>query len=213
MALSTYTELRAAIASWLNNDDVDVAATIVDAIRLVEADLDMMEEIQDEVRDTLDLDTEVVSLPAECKELKAIYYDDSVRRGPIDLVPEPELSAHKGLTRASGPPTQASVVDNGTALKLSPVPDQTYTVPIKYYAWIDPLATAQGGTNWILERHPNIYLYGALIELTPFLKDDERLALWQARYDRALGFLKRFVNRRRYSANTPTTGARRPLDR
>ena len=40
-------------------------------------------------------------------------------------------------------------------------------------------------TNWLTEFAPNILLYGALLEATPYVKNDERVPLWQATYDRA----------------------------
>jgi hypothetical protein len=32
---------------------------------------------------------------------------------------------------------------------------------------------------------PNLLLYAALLETTPFLRADERIPVWQAMYDRA----------------------------
>ena len=33
-------------------------------------------------------------------------------------------------------------------------------------------------TNWLLEEAPDLVLYGALLEATPFIKDDDRLLVW-----------------------------------
>lgn len=41
-------------------------------------------------------------------------------------------------------------------------------------------------TNWLLTNHPDIYLYGTLLESAPYLKDDARVALWQAEYDKRI---------------------------
>lgn len=40
-------------------------------------------------------------------------------------------------------------------------------------------------TNWLTEYAPDLLLYAALLEATPFLKKDERIGTWQALYDRA----------------------------
>lgn len=40
-------------------------------------------------------------------------------------------------------------------------------------------------TNWLTEYAPNLLLYGALLEATPFIKNDERIGVWQAAFDRA----------------------------
>ena len=49
--------------------------------------------------------------------------------------------------------------------------------------------TTLGGavtTNWLLTAHPDIYLYGTLLESAPYLKDDARVVVWQTEYDRRI---------------------------
>jgi hypothetical protein len=41
-------------------------------------------------------------------------------------------------------------------------------------------------SNWLLERHPDVYLYGALLQAAPYLRDDERVALWTPLYGQAI---------------------------
>lgn len=40
--------------------------------------------------------------------------------------------------------------------------------------------------NWLLTAHPDIYLYGTLVEAAPFLKDDARVPVWEARLQDAI---------------------------
>ena len=53
------------------------------------------------------------------------------------------------------------------------------------YSELPALLDETNQTNWLTEYAPNLLLYGALLEATPFLKEDERVALWQSSYDRA----------------------------
>jgi hypothetical protein len=46
-------------------------------------------------------------------------------------------------------------------------------------------------TNWLLTQHPDLYLYAALVESAPYLKDDERIALWRAELDRRIAEVRR----------------------
>jgi len=39
--------------------------------------------------------------------------------------------------------------------------------------------------NWLTEYAPDVLLYASLLEATPFLKNDERVQMWQGMYDRA----------------------------
>ena len=67
---------------------------------------------------------------------------------------------------------------------IVPTPDADYTAEIIYYQLL-PLLDDENQTNWLTALSPNLLLYGALLEATPFLKNDERIATWQAFYDRA----------------------------
>lgn len=71
---------------------------------------------------------------------------------------------------------------------LAPTPDAAYPIEIVYYE-LPPLLDDSQQTNWLTEYAPQLLLYGALLEATPFLKDDERIAVWQAMYDRAAAML------------------------
>ena len=39
--------------------------------------------------------------------------------------------------------------------------------------------------NWLTEYAPDVLLYASLLEALPFLKNDERVQMWQGMYDRA----------------------------
>lgn len=43
--------------------------------------------------------------------------------------------------------------------------------------------------NWLLTAHPDIYLYGTLVESAPYLRDEERLPVWEQRYQDAVATL------------------------
>jgi hypothetical protein len=65
---------------------------------------------------------------------------------------------------------------------VAPTPDAAYPAEIVYYEQ-PPLLDATNQTNWITEYQPNLLLYAALLEATPFLKKDDRIATWKAMYD------------------------------
>tara|TARA_R110000868_G_C10960758_1_gene768471 strand:+ start:2893 stop:3546 length:654 start_codon:yes stop_codon:yes gene_type:complete len=71
---------------------------------------------------------------------------------------------------------------------LAPTPDAEYPIEILYYQ-LPPLLDEEHQTNWLTENAPEILLYGTLLEATPFLKNDERIAVWQNLYDRAAAML------------------------
>jgi hypothetical protein len=71
---------------------------------------------------------------------------------------------------------------------VSPTPDQDYPFEILYYE-LPPLLDDSVQTNWVTEYAPQLLLYGTLVEATPFLKNDERIQVWQNMYDRAAAML------------------------
>lgn len=71
---------------------------------------------------------------------------------------------------------------------VAPTPDQAYPFEVLYYE-LPPLLDDSIQTNWLTEYAPQLLLYGALLEATPFLKNDERIGTWQQYYDRAAAML------------------------
>lgn len=71
---------------------------------------------------------------------------------------------------------------------IAPTPDQEYPFEVLYYE-LPPLLDDSIQTNWLTEYAPQLLLYGTLLEATPFLKNDERIATWQQYYDRAAAML------------------------
>ena len=52
-------------------------------------------------------------------------------------------------------------------------------LPLRVIAYFQPpLLDAANQSNFFTDYTPNLLLYGALLEATPFLKDDPRVQLW-----------------------------------
>jgi hypothetical protein len=72
---------------------------------------------------------------------------------------------------------------------IAPTPDDAYTFEVMYYEEVQPL-DATNQQNWFTQYAPQAMLYGSLLQAMPFLKNDERLPLWQAQYDKIVTQLK-----------------------
>lgn len=66
-----------------------------------------------------------------------------------------------------------------------PTPPINYPWEINLYQ-MPALLDSTNQTNWLTNYAPNLLLYRALLEMTPFLKDDERIPTWQAMYTEQL---------------------------
>jgi len=71
---------------------------------------------------------------------------------------------------------------------VAPTADIEYPVEILYYQ-LPALLDEDSQTNWLTENAPEVLLYGTLLEATPFLKNDERIPVWQNMYDRSAAML------------------------
>lgn len=76
-------------------------------------------------------------------------------------------------------------IERGTCLELYPAPAADTEFYLDYYAAITPF-TDDYSSNWVSLYFPDVYLYGALKEAAVWLKDDQRLALWQQEFRRRL---------------------------
>ncbi len=175
--ISTYTELQGAVANWLNRSDL--TERIPEFIALAEADIRRRLRNYSAV-ETVGISVREYTLPADCRELRSITYRDGEYRQPINIG-TPEIGAQFEMTTA-GRPTHAFVVNNVVFFNATPAAE--YMFELVYYANLTPLAEA--GTNAVLSNSPDIYLFGALKEAEPFLVNDERAPLWEAKYEKAM---------------------------
>jgi hypothetical protein len=67
---------------------------------------------------------------------------------------------------------------------IAPTPDQAYPFEVLVYQLL-PLLDESNQTNWLTDYAPQVLLYASLLEATPFLKNDERIPVWQQMYDRS----------------------------
>ena len=65
---------------------------------------------------------------------------------------------------------------------VAPTPDAAYSFEVLYYERIQPLDSSNQ-TNWFTVYAPQALLYGSLLQAMPFLKNDERVPMWQAQYN------------------------------
>jgi hypothetical protein len=72
---------------------------------------------------------------------------------------------------------------------VAPTPASDYAYEVLYYERIQPLDSSNQ-TNWFTIYAPQALLYGSLLQAMPFLKNDERMPMWQSNYDRIIATLK-----------------------
>jgi len=72
---------------------------------------------------------------------------------------------------------------------VAPTPASAYNFEVLYYERVQPLDSSNQ-TNWFTIYAPQALLYGSLLQAMPFLKNDERMGMWQQQYDLIINTLK-----------------------
>ncbi len=188
MALSTYSELKSAIANWLNRTDLtDEIAD--DFIKLTEADFNAKLRIrQMEQIDTITIDSETETVPTGFIAVRSFYILLSSVKYPLEYITPHNLFEVKGGSTTARPRAYTIESDNETeTFRFGPSPDTSYTGYLSYYKAISALSVSNT-SNWMLANHPAVYLYGSLYHAANFLGgiDQTQLGQWLQMYSTAL---------------------------
>jgi len=180
MAISTYTELQDAVKNWLGGR-TDLTSRIPEFITLCEAKLNrslfvrQMETRSTTTADTTDTEPEFLSLPSDFQSMRRIRLSSVTGKPRLQYLSGAQADEFRyGSDNTSGQPTHFTIM--GDEIELIPTPNSNYTIEMVYRKNIPPLAS--NATNWLLTLAPDIYLYGALLESAPYIKEDSRIAVW-----------------------------------
>lgn len=201
MAISTYDQLTSRVADWLNRGDL--VAVIPDFVALFEAQYndDPRGRIQKSVViSNAEIENELTPVPADYVQMQNLRIPGSkANPAGLDLLTSQQLGQFRYRYQNAGEPLYYAII--GTQLRVLPVPDQQYTFEMEYFAKLPPLGP-DNQTNWLLADHPNVYLYGTLLQAEPYLKNDDRIAVWRGLWDSAMEALNTTDDRALFSGAT-----------
>jgi hypothetical protein len=195
MAITTYAELQAAVGNWL--DHGLFAARVPEFIALFEAAANRRLRVREqEATATLTPASGAVPLPADYLAWRRLTWTGAPRVELQYVHPSYLQAAYpSALTPA---PAQAGVprifTIEGTTLKIRPL-DGT-PLELDYFQKIPALSDA-APSNWLLAAHPDVYLFGSLVEAEMFGVNDERAPAWKARRDEIFDEIEKLTNKTR----------------
>ena len=140
----------------------------------------------------------VLAVPSDYVQLKYAYVD----RSPIQWL---EVTTAENIYNTypvrSGGEIPVLIAREAGNFIFGPYPSN---VSIKgvYYAKPDLLRDDADGSNFLTDDMPDLLLYGSLLEAEPFIKNDPRVPLWQAMYDRALATVMRESKTEKHSGGS-----------
>jgi hypothetical protein len=192
-----YDTLLAAAAAWIDRADMaDVLPLCVGFATSRFNELLRVNAMVRRSRTTVTVPAEYVDLPDDFLELKSAVPVSSPPSPPLTLLTLDQLkmAEYERASRFPTPPTVPAyfcIVGNEIAVGPSSALGTgggTYSLDIVYYGAIPELSPASP-TNWLIQRKPLLYLAQTLVETAPYLRDDDRVAVWQTMADRSIGEL------------------------
>lgn len=185
--------LKATIADWLDRDDLDAKIPVF--IQLAESMFNRelrCPEMENTV--TASVDTEDTSLPDDYLAMRAMYIEGSPDNPIKAMSPTALKSEYNG---ASGFPKAYALVGGG--MRLAPPPSGPILLTMDYFAQIDPLSVF-APSNWLLEKHPDAYLYASLYFAEQILDNPTRVQQWKSLLVEVIERINRAAKNNRYGA-------------
>lgn len=197
MAITSYSELKTAVANWLAADDLTVY--IPDFITLAEARIYRELKIrQMETALSAAIASGVIAVPSGYTEMKFAYVNGSPIK-PLTRTSLENLYNDYPTRSADGKPSVFA--REGTNFIFGPYPDSAYTIKGVHYSKLAVLSDANT-TNWLITDAPDLILFASLVEAKAFIMDDPRILLWEGRYNNAKDLIKKQDKDEEFSGST-----------
>jgi len=197
MAISTYSELKTAVANWLDRDDL--ADRIPEFIALAEARMNRvlrLRMMESKYTASTIASQRNYALPASYIQMRNFQLNTS----PITSLSyvSPEIYDRLWGGSQGGIPQFYTIIAN--ELQLGPIPGSVITMEMLFYKKISALSVSNT-TELMLTDNPDVYLYGALLEAEPFVMNDERIGVWAQGFEKAIVDLQEQDNKDRHSGS------------
>lgn len=193
--ITDYTSLQAAAVEYLARDqDTTLIARVPTFIQLFEAKANrqlfvrQMEQRSSATIDSTITDSEFILLPSDFQSMRRVRLSSVTGKPHLDFMSGTQLDEYRlSIGNQVGQPLRFTIF--GSEIEIAPTPDQNYTIEMVYRQNIPALAN--NSSNWLLTLAPDLYLYGALLESAPYIKEDDRLQVWGAGFTAAMDGLNK----------------------
>ena len=193
-----FTNLATKIGDYAVMPDL-VATVIPDMINMALHDLEQDPEInwkhmEAKTPGTVTSSSDTIAIPTRYKEVKFLSITVYDKRHWLHKTSYSDLMSEYPYDATSKAiPEKFALYTASSVFYLRPYPDTTYNYELTTYNYSADLSDTNG-TNWFTNNAWELLLYGALIEMQPYLKVAKAIAqipIWQGFYTRRLDKLKR----------------------
>jgi hypothetical protein len=192
MSITTFSELKTAIASWLHRSDL--TTQIPDAITFAEAKFNRRLRVRqmETAMSATAIASNIATRPTGLVAVKALWNTDDAKtrleQKPLDFVMENESDCTTAMYYAWDRTYFHFDVTSGEVEGV-------------YYAAIDALSDDET-TNWLLTAAPDLYLAASLAEIYLLNLEEERAAVWTSKANALIEELNTQDKRDRFSGNS-----------
>lgn len=185
--------LKSTVSAYLDRDDLDTL--LPQFILLAEAMFNLELRCSEmETTTLLEVEGEDTVLPADYLAMRAVYEEGSPDRPLNGMAPS---AIRQGFDGTAGTPTAYTLVAG--FIRLVPPPSSVLLLRLDYWAQIANLSTTSP-SNWLLEKHPDAYLYATLFQAEAYLDNAVRAGQWKQLTDLAVARINRSSRSDRYGA-------------
>lgn len=175
MAISNYSELKSAIAKWMDREtDADFSGQAADFVTLAEAQLNRkLKGVGADVSLTGSVGSRSIDISSyNVKEPIAVFLKDSVTSDELELIQKSDGTFP--YLDENGEPEIWSV--DGNNIDFDCPLDQAYQFRFRYYGRFALSDAAP--TNDLLTENPDVYLAACIVWGASYIDDDGRLSKW-----------------------------------
>ena len=220
MALGSYADLQASVASWIGR--TDLTSVIPDFVTMFERMVSRRLRVR-QMEGVIAFTTigGRALLPADYLMWRRMTWSgntsvDMQYRTPSGIrIQHPNFVAGIPCVFSIEPPVTLTAdeddvtvddddIISGFQIVTADIDDSDSAFAFEYYRKIPPLAE---GLNWLMNEHPDLYLFGTLTEAYGFQKDAENQALWGSRRDEVIDDVMKLDARTRGPAAIVVAGA------
>lgn len=184
-----YTQLTAAVQSFLENRGSEFVAEIPNFVKLAEDLIYKTVQIpalRKNVTGAFSAGNKYLSLPTD---FLSAYSIAAISSGTYSYLLPADTSYIAEATQGStGIPRYYALFDQDSAL-VGPTPDASYAAELHYF--YKPVSIVTSGTSWLGDNAESALLYGTLVEAYTYMKGEaDLMQTYKTRYIEAMARLK-----------------------
>jgi hypothetical protein len=198
-----YTELKAAIIAYTENQDSSFEAEVPVFVRQAEQRIYnsvQFPSLRKNVTGTTTANNKYLQCPSDflsVYSMAAVAVDGSYEyllNKDVNFIRQayPNPNTDKAIPRYYAIFGPRSDNEDELSFILGPTPDASYTIELHYYYYPESITVAANGRTWLGDNFDSVLLYGSLVEAYTYMKgEQDMMGVYNQKYMEALAMAKR----------------------